>query len=87
MVKSSSKVRFPSAKIIIYINHRHTRFVSASFQAQKISGHWTGVPQELISAWKIEVVDNVDQKQRDLVLVWRAAVEINVSLWNGDAHF
>jgi hypothetical protein len=41
----------------------------------------------LISAWKIEVVDNVDQKQRDLVLVWRAAVEINVSLWNGDAHF
>jgi hypothetical protein len=41
----------------------------------------------LICAWKIKVVDHVDQKQRDLVLVWRAAVEIDVSLWYGDAHF
>jgi hypothetical protein len=41
----------------------------------------------LISAWKIEVVDNVDQKQRDLVLVWRAAVEIGIFPWYRDAHF
>jgi hypothetical protein len=32
----------------------------------------------LIGAWKIKVVDHVDQKQSDLVFVWRAAVEIGI---------
>jgi hypothetical protein len=32
----------------------------------------------LIGAWKIKVVDDVDQNQGDLVFVWRAAVEIGI---------
>jgi hypothetical protein len=87
MLKSSSKVGFPSAKIIIYINYRDPRFVSTSLQAEQSPGHWTRVSQQLIRFWKLKVVDHVDQKQGDFVFVWCAAVEIAVFLWFGDAHF
>jgi hypothetical protein len=87
MFQRSPKIRFPSAKIIIYINHWDPRFVSTLLQAEKIFGHWTRVSQQLISAWKIKIVDDVDQKERDLVFVRCAAVEIGVFLWHGNAHF
>jgi hypothetical protein len=41
----------------------------------------------LIRAWKIKVVDHVDQKESDVVFVWCAAVKIDVFLWYGEAHF
>ena len=81
MFDSVPKVRFPPAEVVIYINDRDTRLLSAPFQAQKLSCHWTGIFQKLIGFWKIKVIDDVDQKQSDIVFVWCTAVQISVFAW------
>ena len=40
MVNSAAKVRFPTAKVIVDIDHRHASLLRASFQTQEVSHHW-----------------------------------------------
>ena len=51
-------------------------FLRALFQPQKLSRHRPRITQELVRLRKIEIVDDVDQEQRELRLIRRAAVEI-----------
>src|SRR2546423_8713483 len=74
-----TKIGPPPAEIIVYINNRDTRFLRALFQTEKFSRHRPRVTEQLIRLRKIEVVDDVDQKERDVRFIRRAAVQIWIS--------
>src|SRR6476659_301823 len=74
-----SKVGAPPAEIIVHINDRHAHLLRALFQPQTFSRHRPCVTEKLVRFRKIEIVDDVDQKQRHVRFVRRAAMQIWVS--------
>ena len=82
MLNSAPKIGFPPAEVVIDINHRDAGLLRASFKSQELLRHRPCVSEQLICFGKIEIIDDVDQEQRDFVFVRRAAVQIDVFSWH-----
>src|SRR5438874_13589657 len=76
MLDLPPKVGLPAAEIVVHINHGNAGFLGALFQPQKLVSHGSRIAQELVRLREIEVVDNVDQEQRDLRFIRSASVKI-----------
>ena len=68
MLNSAPKIGFPPAEVVIDINHRDAGLLRASFKSQELLRHRPCVSEQLICFRKIEIIDYVDQEQRDFVL-------------------
>src|SRR2546421_5768092 len=74
----AAEVRLPTAEVIVHINDGNAGFLRALFQPQKLARHRLCVTEKLVRLRKIEVIDDVDQKQRDLRFIRSAAVQIRI---------
>lgn len=57
------KIGAPPPKIIVHVDRWHRCLCRAVLQSSDILRGWHGMSQQFVSANKIEVVDNVDEKQ------------------------
>src|SRR5438874_8113309 len=70
VVENLFEVRLPLAEVVVDIDDGYARRLRAPLQHRELLGHRQGVPEKLLAALELKVVDNVDQKQRHVRLVW-----------------
>src|SRR5437763_850292 len=70
--------RLPLAEVVVDIDDGYARRLRAPLQNGELLGHRQGVPEKLLAALELKVVDNVNQKQRHVRLVWHVAVQVFV---------
>jgi hypothetical protein len=70
------EIRLPAAEIVVDINGRTAGMPGALLQLRQTAGHRQSVLQQLRPLGEFEVIDDIDQQQRDLRLVRDIAVEV-----------
>src|SRR5205085_2573950 len=76
VVENLFEVRLPLAEIVVDVDNGDARLLRAPLQHRELLGHRQGVPEKLLAALELKVVDNVNQKQRHVRLVRHVAVQV-----------
>jgi hypothetical protein len=73
------QVGSPSPEIVVHIDNRDARFPGAPFEACEVASQSRHITQQLVCLRKIQIVDDINDQQRRVGLVWSAAMQIRVS--------
>jgi hypothetical protein len=68
------KIGLPLAEVIVHIQAWHLVRLCLAFERGYISRRGFCATHKLVSSWKLEIVDDIDQKKRNLAFVNNAVV-------------